>query len=97
MLSIEAKNRINDIVCSKAIVANRRGDVKIDGVLVSETEKQALSLFEEGVDRDIEKHGPIGAVLIYKKASRENGRLGRCIQTSIKLQRMLDQEDISKR
>jgi len=97
-LSLSIQKEVYRIIRSKAFTVNGRGDVQVDGVRLSNDidGRRALTLFYEGVDYDVLKHGEIKARELYYKKSRNPGGIGSGLESAIRLSRMFDSEDITK-
>jgi len=82
----------------KAVVIDGRESLSIDGThIVGIDGKRALELFAEGVEQDVFERGPLGARKLYREKAKKPSGLGKVLQTSVNLSRMLDADMIVDR
>jgi hypothetical protein len=97
-VSLAIQKEVFGLLFSKAVVVNREGDLSVDGTSISGLDgKRSLKLFAEGVEQDVIECGPAKAVKLYRRKSRIPGSLGKALQSSVNLTRILEAEEISRK
>ena len=97
-LSLAVQKEVGRRFTQKAVVVNDRGDLSVDGVRISGIDgNRAIDLCIQGVNADVDEFGVAKTKELYRKASRTSGRLGKMLQASVNLSRMLDVDEIAGR
>ena len=82
----------------KTLVVDDRGTFSVDGTIIGGLDgTRALETFFEGVEQDVKELGWAGAEKLFRDMSRKPGRLGKALQASLNISRMLDADRVAGR
>ena len=82
----------------KTVVVNSRGDLSVDGVQISGLDgNRAIDLCIQGVGADVDEFGVAKTKKLYREKARTPGGLGKALQASVNLSRMLDADEVAGR
>lgn len=96
-ITLAVREEVMRKLADKALVIDGRGTLSVDGTIVDGLDgTRGLEAFFEGVGEDVKELGWAGTEGLYRGLSRETGRLGKAVQTSLKIARELDAETVSK-